>query len=353
VSHRQRGFLETAAGRRAAPLRYNPDSKFADTIDSHGSRNFTVVQNERRIMAGALELGPLTEIRLDGKAGSKLELVLRSAWRIGLGVLVILVVFLAWLVAVGDLFKAGDKLGYNLGLAGGIMMLTLLIYPLRKRYHFLDRLGAMLKWFRFHMLFGILGPVLVLFHSTFKIGSMNARVAFYSMLLVAGSGVIGRYLYRHVHRGLYGRQMSLSEIESDLQVASQDINSVFGLAPEVGEKLSAFQAYSTENVSGFGRRIWRFMTLGSQARRVGRQARNRIKRAIKRAAAENRWGRVEAHLHYDLAKDQIANYLSAVCLTAQFATWERLFSLWHVIHVPFIYLLVISGVVHVVAVHMY
>jgi hypothetical protein len=178
-------------------------------------------------------------------------------------------------------------------------------------------------------------------------------VALYSMLAVAISGIIGRFLYRHVHRGLYGRQLSLSEIETDLMAASQDVNSVFSLAPEVRDRLVAFQAYANESMNGVGARIWRFVTLGTKSRRVSRTTRNVVKRAIKRAAKEQRWGRVEAHLHYDLAKEQIANYLSAVCMTAQFATWERLFSLWHVIHVPFLYLLVITSIAHVFAVHMY
>jgi hypothetical protein len=30
-----------------------------------------------------------------------------------------------------------------------------------------------------------------------------------------------------------------------------------------------------------------------------------------------------------------------------------MFALWHVAHIPFVYLLVLSAVVHVVAVHMY
>jgi hypothetical protein len=304
-------------------------------------------------MSGALELGPLTEIRLEGKAKSRLESVLRSIWRIGLGVLCALVLFLAWLVAYGDLYKAGSNLGYNLGLAGGVMMLTLLLYTLRKRYRFFEPLGPMLHWFRYHMVLGIGGPVLVLFHSTFKIGSMNARIALYSMLLVALSGIVGRFIYRHIHRGLYGRQLSLSETESDLLAATQDVHSVFSLAPEVRQQLVAFHTYATQQMPSFGRRFWRFLTLGVHSRRVARQAKVQVKQAIKKAAKERRWGRVEAHLHYDLAQEQIAAYLGAVVMTTQFATWERLFSLWHVIHVPFIYLLVISGVVHVVAVNMY
>jgi hypothetical protein len=182
---------------------------------------------------------------------------------------------------------------------------------------------------------------------------MNARVALYSMLAVAISGVVGRFLYRHVHRGLYGRQLSLSEIENDLMAATQDVNSVFSLAPEARDRLVAFHAFATQPLNGTSARFWRFVSLGSKSRRVAREARNIVKRAIKRAAKEHRWGRVEAHLHYDLAKEQITGYLSAVCMTSQFATWERLFSLWHVIHVPFLYLMVITSVVHVFAVHMY
>jgi hypothetical protein len=45
--------------------------------------------------------------------------------------------------------------------------------------------------------------------------------------------------------------------------------------------------------------------------------------------------------------------LRALQRHAQFATYERLFALWHVVHIPFVYMLVISAIVHVVAVHMY
>jgi hypothetical protein len=38
---------------------------------------------------------------------------------------------------------------------------------------------------------------------------------------------------------------------------------------------------------------------------------------------------------------------------AQFSAWERLFSWWHVAHVPFVYLMVLSAIAHVVAVHAY
>jgi hypothetical protein len=38
---------------------------------------------------------------------------------------------------------------------------------------------------------------------------------------------------------------------------------------------------------------------------------------------------------------------------AQFSAMERLFSWWHIAHVPFVYLMVISAIAHVIAVHIY
>jgi hypothetical protein len=85
--------------------------------------------------------------------------------------------------------------GYWLGIAGASALLLLLVYPLRKRIRSLRSLGSVSAWFRLHMILGIIGPTLILFHSNFKLGSLNSNVALFSMLTVAASGLIGRYLY--------------------------------------------------------------------------------------------------------------------------------------------------------------
>jgi hypothetical protein len=81
---------------------------------------------------------------------------------------------LIWLVVRGEYYSPGDDFGYYLGVVGASMMLALLLYPLRKHVSFLSKLGAMSHWFRFHMLLGIGGPTLILLHSKFTIGSLNA-----------------------------------------------------------------------------------------------------------------------------------------------------------------------------------
>jgi hypothetical protein len=49
----------------------------------------------------------------------------------------------------------------------------------------------------------------------------------------------------------------------------------------------------------------------------------------------------------------IKSYLTTVQDLAQFSTYEKLFSLWHIFHVPLVYMLVFSAIWHVISVHKY
>jgi hypothetical protein len=54
------------------------------------------------------------------------------------------------------------------------------------------------------------------------------------------------------------------------------------------------------------------------------------------------------------AKRQLlSQYLVANQRYAQFALFRRLFSLWHIAHVPFVVTLVLATIAHIVAVHLY
>jgi hypothetical protein len=45
--------------------------------------------------------------------------------------------------------------------------------------------------------------------------------------------------------------------------------------------------------------------------------------------------------------------LVATRRVAEFQAYERLFSLWHALHLPLIFMLIVAAVVHIVAVHVY
>ena len=260
---------------------------------------------------------------------------------------------LVWLAAQGGFYTPGDDFGSYLGLAGALMMLVLLLYPLRKHVSFLNKLGAIRHWFRLHMFFGITGPLLILFHSQFTFGSLNAGVAMGCMLLVAGSGVVGRFMYRRIHHGLYGRRATLQEMQAQLGAQEGEVRSKFHFAPRVETRLKAFGDLAQSRPEGFLRSTWLFLTISLRAQHVRRQCMRDLKNILGSHAAQRGWERHKLRRRLAAAAEMISAYLEAARHKAQFSAYERLFSLWHILHVPFVFMLVISGVVHVIAVHMY
>jgi hypothetical protein len=88
---------------------------------------------------------------------------------------------------------SGEGIGYYLGLIGGILMIMLYLYPLKKHFKFSRNWGHSKYWFWVHVFLGLTGPLLILAHTMLDFRSINASVAFTVMLLVAISGVIGRF----------------------------------------------------------------------------------------------------------------------------------------------------------------
>ena len=258
----------------------------------------------------------------------------------------------AWLAGRLELYTPGSDFGYHLGLAGSLMMALLLLYPLRKRIGWLRRAGELRGWFRLHMFLGIAGPVLVMFHSTLQVRSLNAAVALYSMLAVAGSGIVGRFIYTKIHHGLYGRQATLQERQERLGRASGAVRSKLRFSDELEHRLAAFETYATAERAGLvGAR--RFLAVALRARWLQRRTLREIRRVLAAAALEQRWTREQVATRMRIAHRMLEDYLDSLQDVAQFRVYERLFSLWHVLHVPFVYMLVICAIVHVVAVHMY
>jgi len=260
---------------------------------------------------------------------------------------------IGWLLRDQALINPEDGLGYWLGILGGSMMLILILYPLRKRIRALRFLGRTTHWFKVHMILGVLGPILILFHSNFQLGSFNSRVALYCMLLVAGSGVIGRHIYAHIHSGLYGEKTSLKELR--LQLASSLDKSV-GMAAFLPKFSAQLQALSVEAqgdvitgaMSARSSLVWTFRKYVVWFS-LWFTAHKEIK---KRAAASES---VTANISKlkKATSIYIRSFVRLVGRVAQFTLYERLFSLWHVLHMPLFFMMVISALLHVLAVHMY
>ncbi|MBX3619241.1 MAG: hypothetical protein KF891_04520 [Rhizobacter sp.] len=259
----------------------------------------------------------------------------------------------AWFVSRQGYFTAGDDVGYWLGVAGGLMMLTLFTYPLRKHFRFMHRLGKVKWWLVMHMVLGIAGPLLILVHSTFRVGSLNAGVALYSMIIVALSGVVGRFIYMRVNRGLHGEQTTLRELQVRAGLDQSETRSRLHFAPEVEARLQDFELRELKaqaNWATFARQV---TLLPLQQWRVYRACVADLREPLQRMAELRQWTPEERAKRERRARKLVRRYLHNVVRVAQFTAYERLFALWHVAHVPFVYLLILSAAFHVFAVHAY
>jgi high-affinity Fe2+/Pb2+ permease len=118
---------------------------------------------------------------------------------IAMGVFLLLI--FGWAASGEERLTPRSGLGYWLGVAGASMMVALMAYCIRKRTNGGPRATVAIPvWLRFHMILGIAGPILILFHCNFRFGALNSNVALMTMVIVAFSGVAGRYLYRLAYR---------------------------------------------------------------------------------------------------------------------------------------------------------
>lgn len=239
-----------------------------------------------------------------------------------------------------------DGLGYALGIAGLAMMVLLLGYSIRKRMRALRQAGAMRSWFEAHLILGLIGPTLILYHANFGLGSANATLSLICVLAVSGSGVGGRFLYGRMHRGLAGERRSVGDLRKKARAELAPLEPRLAESPGAKAALARFEAAVPAPSDGLLRALAavalrpRALLLRGRIRRRWRgEAPPRIQRQDERPEASER--RI---LHGGLA---------TLCRAGELVLFERLFALWHAIHIPLTVILFVSAAVHVVAVHLY
>jgi hypothetical protein len=254
-----------------------------------------------------------------------------------------------WVIPLRDYITPRSGVGYWFGIIGGSLMLALLIYPARKRIQSLAVIGSPVMWFRFHMVLGVAGPLFILYHCCYRTGATNSNVALWSMIIVAGSGIVGRYLYSRIHNGLYGSKATADDLRRQASSLKMEGSGAGRLLPGFGPKLDAAEGRISMSIPLIPKASssWTMWLIGRL------QMRAFIRRTLKEAAAnslaisEHRTTLMAAAVRYSDAR------LGSARRVAEFHSCERLFSLWHILHLPLFGMLFVAGIVHVIAVNIY
>lgn len=255
--------------------------------------------------------------------------------------LIMLMIYSGWKNSSERPLTAESGLGYALGIIGGVLMLLLLLYPIRKHSRAFRRLGAVKHWFRTHMLFGVLGPVCIIFHCGFQLGSLNSNIALFTMLTVACSGLFGRYFYIRIHHGLYGHKATLEELQQHSEYLKQSLMKL-EVSPRILSRVDRYREKAAQAHHGL---LGSFLALIAMGIQTWFAYLCIQLTASKAAIFRKRRHREPVRL--------IAAYLASMRKVAEFDFYQKLFAAWHVLHFPLFLMMVGAGIVHVIAVHMY
>lgn len=283
------------------------------------------------------------------KSPNKGKTTASTFWTLLFFALVVLFLFDGWQNRIYDDINAESGIGYALGIVGGLMMILLLLYPLRKRWKAMRSLGAVKHWFRLHMMLGVLGPVSILYHANFGLGSLNSNVALFCMLVVASSGLLGRYFYAKIHHGLYGRQTSLQELRDFSSQQHDLLTENCSYIPQLAEHLAEYEKTVLAPPRSLLISAWLLLALAIKSHLDFSTLLRQCKRAITQQTLDANSRRTEIRK----VRRYLAQYFATVRRAAEFSFYTRLFSLWHVLHLPLFVMMLITGIVHVVYVHMY
>ena len=229
-------------------------------------------------------------------------------------------------------FKPGGELGLRFGIAGAALMVLMLGYVLRKRIKLLRRWGSMKLWLDVHILFGICGPCFIVLHSSFKVHGL-VSLSFWSMVAVALSGVVGRFLYRQIPRTGSGVELSLEEVQQVDRELARRLVEEFGL-PE--EEVRSFNS-EVESLQDPRRPLLRLL-VSMPLDHV------RLRMLLRRFHRRNR------HLAPRLRSRFLEVSRRKAQLSSRLLLWQRLrelFHYWHVAHKPFAVIMYLFMVVHV------
>ncbi len=241
--------------------------------------------------------------------------------------------------------KPSGTVGLKLGMLGFFLFALVYLYPLRKRWLWLARQGKAKHWLDFHMMLGLVAPLVISFHSAFKIGGF-AGMAYWTMVALVISGLVGRYFYAQIPRQLDATRMTLKDTQDLAQRQLQELGRqrVF----EISEVAGLIRLPGAEEVE-------KMSVMKALVEMVALDLARPIKVCALRWRKQGLWGRVVTlggmlptrHADLENAIGLVRRQAALSKRIVFLSKTERVFYLWHVVHRPFSLSFAVFVLIHV------
>jgi hypothetical protein len=255
----------------------------------------------------------------------------RELWASIIAILFITSIYLFVYFRLGNVPPASDLFGHMIGVLGFILMLmTEILYSIRKRSRRASW-GRMSSWLSFHIFTGIVGPYMVLLHTSWKFNGLAGLTLILTVIIVI-SGFIGRYIYTAIPRSADGVALQSDQIESQMAIIQNELTIQLQNQQDLGRRISK-RVKSSQSPPAGARVIllrtfyfwleklkwwWLKLSFDSYTRRSVQELENLI-------------------THQLILQSQLASL----------AMTRKFMALWHTIHIPIGLVLFTAAFIHI------
>ena len=258
----------------------------------------------------------------------------RELWLALIAVLIITALYLFMLFFLNGVPRASGFFGHSIGILGFFLMLmTESLYSIRKRSRS-ARWGRISEWLRFHIFTGIVGPYLVLLHTSWKFNGLAGVVMLLTVVVVI-SGFIGRYIYTAVPRTLDGVVLEADQLKREIGAAESELQRWMTERPVIAAQLNQYLNIAPENPGGEFALILTRPVLDLQQRWKLRSLRSKLDGPVRTQFAQ---------LESLVQRRSILRRQSA-----SLAMSRRMLAVWHAVHIPLGMALFTAAFIHIIA----
>ncbi len=217
-------------------------------------------------------------------------------------------------------------IGHPLGVGGFALLAMPVAYAVRKNWKRLRHLGSMPAWLNAHIFCGIVGPIAVTLHSSFKFNGI-VSVAYWAMVAVMLSGFVGRYWYVRIPQTIRGTEMTLDDIQARIDTLKRELETTT-LAPELLQRVHEVEQEALSTSDGRRMRLWEM-----------RSKLHHLRHAL-------RSGGVDRELVTEVS-EAIAEQAWLVRRIGHLNQTKKLFGMWYIFHRPLVYVMFAVAFLHV------
>jgi hypothetical protein len=264
-----------------------------------------------------------------------------------------IVIITGWLTRDANGLHPNNGLGRWLGFLGGLTIFAALIHSWRSLPRNWSHMQNARNGAEFQLFLGVVTTTVILFHANFLLGALTSTIAMISLLSIVIVETIKFRSYSNIFKITKGK---ISDRVDFLMLVAKTKRNLFRYLP-VGNKvlieLESIEALvgtpSNSIISAIGQRFAVIRRLNYIRPRVARAAgqfiRAESRKLLLDTKTRDKWKRD--------ARNSLDDFVSSVSGTSKQAVSVRLIGILQLLQIPLVAIMLISIVLHVVAVHFY